>query len=109
MIDEEGVIPESSQQFHKAAVALNQLGKDPRNLIIIVSRDTKHMMHERYASLAPHIGLAAENGFFYIWNSIDKKNDDWNRLLDTKDFSWIEHVKEIMESYMRKTFGSTIE
>jgi len=28
-------------------------------------------MHNWYAEKAPKLGLAAENGFFWRWNSID--------------------------------------
>ena len=77
---------------------------------MVVSTDTKAKLHERYATVAPNVTLAAENGFFWRWNSVNKKIDEWNKLLlDTTEFSWIEHVRQIMEMYVNRTYGSFIE
>ena len=51
---------------------LNELTKDDRNTILLISSHTKDKMHKWYAEACPRLGLAAENGFFWRLDSIDK-------------------------------------
>lgn len=53
--------------------------------------------------------MAAENGFFWRWNSVDLNEHYWFKLIQVVDFCWIESVKDIMKSYTEKTDGSYIE
>jgi trehalose-6-phosphatase len=56
------------------------------------------------------VGLAAENGFFWRWDSINKLEQDWNTLMNIDDDSmWMNQVRLIMESYSQNTFGSYID
>lgn len=51
---------------------LNDLSKDERNTVFILSSQTKDLLHKWYAQSCPQLGLAAENGFFWRLDSIDK-------------------------------------
>lgn len=70
----------------EAIKALDQLSKNnPNNIVFVVSTDSKQVLHKWYSSKAQQLGLAAENGFFWRWTSLDKKEDDWNRLIEIDD------------------------
>jgi trehalose-6-phosphatase len=51
---------------------LNDLSKDERNTVIVISSNLKSLMHAWYAKRAPSLGLAAENGFFWRLDSEEK-------------------------------------
>lgn len=54
--------------------------------------------------------VAAENGFFWRWNSINKKESDWNILLQVEELEeWKEQIKNVMQHYVSKTDGSYID
>lgn len=113
MIDQDGVIPyEMRHGVNKPSndilTALHEMSKDPRNIIVIVSPESKKEMHDLYSRKAPNVGLASENGFFWRWNSTGKSEQDWNQLIKTKDFLWIKQVRLIMQMYKDKTDGSYI-
>jgi len=59
--------------------------------------------------VAPELSLAAENGYFWRWNSIGKTKNDWNQLIQTQDLEWKEQVANIMKHYEQKTDGSYID
>ena len=42
-------------------------------------------MHKWYSQKAPKLGLAAENGFFWRWNSQNRSDNDWNKLIEIDD------------------------
>jgi len=115
IFDQEGVIPMKPnahgkhEPSHEVVEALNLLSANPANIVFVVSKASKAQMHKWYHNLAPNIGLAAENGFFLRWSSANKKENDWDKLLEMDDFQWINQVKLIMEKYQRKTDGSFIE
>lgn len=46
-------------------------------------------MHQWYHEKAPYLGIAAENGFFWRWQSKGKLENEWNELLEVEDFEWI--------------------
>lgn len=92
-----------------AVNALNELSKDPKNIVIIISPSSMGQLIKIYSKKAPNLGLAAENGFFWRWNSKDKKDSDWNQLIQLDDFVWIKQVRLIMEMYNEKTDGAYIE
>lgn len=66
-------------------------------------------MHKWYASACPDLGLAAEYGFFWRFDSKGKSEHHWAKLLKITDFCWIESVKDIMQSHTEKTDGAFIE
>jgi len=69
----------------EALNALNKISEEPSNLVFIVSHDSRKRMHKLYSKKAPKLGLAAENGFFWRWNSINKSESDWNQLIEVED------------------------
>jgi trehalose 6-phosphate synthase/phosphatase len=83
MIDQESIIPFKSKTSGKyeptdqILSALNKISKLPNTIIFIVSPESKKQMHDWYAKKCPNLGLAAENGFFWRWNSVDKGENDW--------------------------------
>lgn len=60
---------------------LNELTKDERNTVLIMSSQMKTLMHKWYSEAAPSLGLAAENGFFWRMDSIEKDEHMWMKLL----------------------------
>ena len=64
---------------------LNKLASNPNNIVFVVSSESKSNMHTWYHKLAPKVGLAAENGFFWRWNSENKTVNDWNKLIEIED------------------------
>lgn len=77
---------------------------------MIVSRSRKEELHNKYSVLAPKVGLAAENGFYWRWNSFNKTDQDWNRLFDESvDLSWIKLVRVLMQTSTGNVQGSFIE
>jgi trehalose-6-phosphatase len=51
---------------------LNELTKDERNTVFVISSNTKDKMHRWYAEACPRLGMAAENGFFWRLGSENK-------------------------------------
>ncbi len=51
---------------------IKELTKDERNTVLVISSHTKEKMHNWYAEACPKLGLAAENGFFWRLDSVDK-------------------------------------
>ena len=76
IIDQEEVIP---MQYIKDSVkmeptpeaikVLSQLSDNPKHIVLVISRESKALMHQWYAEKAPMLGLAAEDGFFWRWSS----------------------------------------
>jgi trehalose-6-phosphatase len=64
---------------------LNELTKDERNTVFLISSATKDRMHQWYAEACPALGLAAENGFFWRPDSKDKNEHQWAKLLKITD------------------------
>ena len=60
----------------KVQEALRKLTEDKRNIVFVISGQEKDIMHKWFAHIG-QLGIAAENGFFYRWNSIDKEVDNW--------------------------------
>ena len=61
--------------------ALNDLTKDERNTVFVISSEMKQLMHKWYAQSAPQLGLAAENGFFWRLDSVNKDEHKWIKLM----------------------------
>jgi trehalose-6-phosphatase len=64
---------------------LNDITKDERNTVFVLSSQTKDLMHKWYASTCPNLGLAAENGFFWRFDSQNKNEHQWIKLLKVID------------------------
>ena len=88
---------------------INRLSKSPNTKIWIISADEKCQVHQTFAKIE-NIGLSAEDGYFYRWNSKGGKTaKDWSTLLKDDDCSWIELVRSIMKNFTESTEGSFIE
>ena len=97
IIDQEGVVPlRNGQPTPEAIEALDNISDQPENIVFVVSSEEKRLMHHWYAEKARHLGLAAENGFVWRWESNDKSENDWKRLNEVIDFDWMNQVKMIM-------------
>ena len=59
--------------------SLEELSKDERNYVFVISSMSKEKVHE-YFSRVKRIGLAAEDGFYYRLNSIGKSESEWDVL-----------------------------
>jgi len=53
-------------------------------------------MHQLFATSAPRLGLAAENGFFYRINSDKKSETEWNKLIKVNNFLWMDTVLNVI-------------
>lgn len=98
-----------SEPTQEALEALDAISENPENIVFVVSSESKSLMHQWYNLRTPHLGLAAENGFFWRWTSKDKTASDWSTLIEVADFEWINQVRLIMNRYVDKTEGSYIE
>jgi len=90
IIDQEGVIPMKSKNgvmepSAEAMKALNGISDEPSNIVFVVSKESKKLMHQLYSEKAPKLGLAAENGFFWRWTSESQRESDWNTLIEVED------------------------
>ncbi len=65
----------------KVVSILNEITKDERNTVFVISSQMKSFMHKWYAEQATHLGLAAENGFFWRMDSLSKDEHTWMKLL----------------------------
>jgi trehalose-6-phosphatase len=64
---------------------LNELTNDKSNTVFVISNHTKSQMHKWYAEACPLLGLAAENGFFWRPDSLDKNEHKWIKPLKITD------------------------
>lgn len=70
--------------------ALDDISKDERNTVFVISSQTKDLLHKWYAAEAPLVGIAAENGFFWRMDSVKKNEYQWIKLLKLLDLYYIE-------------------
>ena len=77
-----------------------------RNTVFLLSGEKKKVLKHILSGDASNIGLAAENGFTYKWNSPGSK---WQVTNDMFDDSWKDTAKQIMQIYTMRTTGSYID
>jgi len=78
--DEEGV--EMSDEIIQL---INTMSKDLNTKIWVISADDRQKVHDTFAKVK-NMGLGAEDGYFYRWDSQgEKTRDDWTRLLREHD------------------------
>ena len=88
---------------------IKRLTKETNTKVFIISSDGKQRVHDIFSS-NEDLGLAAEDGYFYRWNSQNSKSSvDWSKLSKDDDLSWIELVRSIMKTFTESTEGSYIE
>lgn len=100
-----------SEPTEEAADDLEFVAKDPLNQVYVISSRQKHLMKQWYQDKAPHLGLVAEDGFFWKENSLKKSATEkkkWNQLIPKADFAWIKDIYVIFKVYCSKIEGSTI-
>ncbi|KAI0600266.1 family 20 glycosyltransferase [Biscogniauxia sp. FL1348] len=84
---------------------LNDLVDDSRNIVYVMSARRPDEL-DRLFRLVPNLGLIAENGCFV--KGVGKNS--WNQIADrVKVASWKESVKTILQYYLERTPGSSIE
>ncbi|KAI9308246.1 glycosyltransferase family 20-domain-containing protein [Cunninghamella echinulata] len=96
--------PEEAKPSEKTLKALNQLCKNPLNIVWVVSgRDQKTL--EEWLGHIPNLGLSAEHGCFSRFPNADT----WINNSDRIDMSWKDDVREIFKYYTERTPGSFYE
>jgi len=61
---------------------LDQLSKDEWNTVFVVSPHEKRLLHKWFGEHSPALGLAAEDGYLYRFNSHGKNEFEWHKLLE---------------------------
>ena len=69
----------------EAIKALDHVSSIPQNIVFVISSESKAQMHQWYSKKAPKLGLAAENGFFWRWTSLNKTDKEWTKLIEIDD------------------------
>lgn len=88
---------------------IKRLSKEPNTKVFLVCSDEKQRVHDMFSQIED-LGLAAEDGYFYRWNSQGGKTaQDWSKLSKDNDLSWIELARSIMKTFTESTEGSYIE
>ncbi|CDW83346.1 trehalose-6-phosohate synthase [Stylonychia lemnae] len=89
---------------------LDQLTRDQRNTVLVISPHSGRQMHEWYHDTSSII-LAAEDGYQYRLNSTNKNHFDWNNLLelDSTHKEWMNLVEKLMDHYVDQTDGAFVE
>ena len=88
---------------------IKRLSNEENTKVFVISSDGKQRLHDIFAS-NENLGLAAEDGYFYRWSSLNNKTSiDWSKLSRDDDLSWIELVKSVMKTFTDNTEGSYIE
>lgn len=88
----------------EAVGMLNNLCRDPKNVVFIVSGKDKRTLTEWFASCGK-LGLAAEHGYFLRPNA----DAEWETCVTLPDFYWKQIAEPVMKLYTETTDGSTIE
>lgn len=88
----------------EAVGLLNNLCKDPKNVVFIVSGKDKKTLTEWFSSCGK-LGIAAEHGYFLRPNG----DADWETCVALPDFYWKQIAEPVMKLYTETTDGSTIE
>ncbi|KAE8677544.1 Alpha,alpha-trehalose-phosphate synthase 6 [Hibiscus syriacus] len=88
----------------EAVGILNNLCRDPKNVVFLVSGKDRKTLAEWFSS-CENLGIAAENGYF-----IRPKHDaDWETCVSVPDFDWKQIAEPVMKLYTETTDGSAIE
>ncbi|XP_060207632.1 alpha,alpha-trehalose-phosphate synthase [UDP-forming] 5 [Lycium barbarum] len=83
---------------------LNNLCRDPKNIVFIVSgKDTKTLT--QWFSSSETLGLAAEHGYFVRPN----RDAKWETCVAVVDFYWKQIAEPVMSLYTETTDGSFID
>ena len=87
--------------------AITRMASDTtRNTVFLLSGEKKKILTHLLGGNSSNVGLAAENGFTYKWNTPGSK---WQMTNEMFDDSWKDTVKQIMQIYTMRTTGSYID
>lgn len=88
----------------EAVAMLNNLCRDPKNVVFIVSGKDRKTLTEWFSS-CEKLGVAAEHGYFLREN----RDADWETCVAVPDFYWKQIAEPVMKLYTETTDGSAIE
>ncbi|EOY25144.1 Trehalose phosphatase/synthase 5 isoform 1 [Theobroma cacao] len=88
----------------EAVVILNNLCRDPKNVVFLVSGKDRKTLTEWFSS-CEKLGIAAEHGYFIRSN----RDADWETCVSVPDFDWKQIAEPVMKLYTETTDGSAIE
>ncbi|KAL9450919.1 hypothetical protein AB3S75_012628 [Citrus x aurantiifolia] len=88
----------------EAVAILDNLCRDPKNVVFLVSGKDRDTLAEWFSS-CEGLGIAAEHGYFVRPNY----GVDWETCVSVPDFSWKQIAEPVMKLYTETTDGSTIE
>ena len=78
-------------------------------MFIFSPRSKKEVHH--WFNTVPRLGLGAEDGAFYRFDSFMKNEYDWSNLREwtAEETDWKDRVERIMQGYIDKLDGSYID
>ncbi|KAF2316119.1 hypothetical protein GH714_041235 [Hevea brasiliensis] len=88
----------------EAVGILNNLCRDPKNVVFIVSGKDRETLAVWFSS-CQKLGIAAEHGYFARPNH----DADWETCVSVPDFDWKQIAEPVMKLYTETTDGSAIE
>ena len=115
--DYEGTLPSSSEgDFQSKGVKpneevlslLEELSQDKHNTVFIITGREIKLVNEWFGHIKD-LGLAAEHGFVYRFNSGNPMNDKWTRMIKNYNNNWIDSCVDILKPYTERCEGSFIE
>ncbi|KAJ3815243.1 trehalose-6-phosphate phosphatase [Lentinula lateritia] len=109
-------VPSAAVPSEQALNALNNLCKDERNLVYIISGRDADFLDEHLGSVGTAdggrgLGFSAEHGGFVKEpkSSADGSASPWRNFTSKLDMSWMSEVYEVFRYYTERTTGSHIE
>ncbi|HOT13361.1 MAG TPA: bifunctional alpha,alpha-trehalose-phosphate synthase (UDP-forming)/trehalose-phosphatase [Bacteroidales bacterium] len=93
--------PELAIIDKKTLSIINQLSKDPKNTVVIISGRDKNFLEKQFEGL--DVTLVAEHGYFE-----KKHGKDWKETVNTAS-NWKSIVMPILKEYVNRCNGSFIE
>ncbi|XP_031127160.1 alpha,alpha-trehalose-phosphate synthase [UDP-forming] 5 [Ipomoea triloba] len=88
----------------EAVGILNNLCKDPKNVVFLVSGKDRQTLTQWFSS-SENLGIAAEHGYFVR----PSRNEEWETSIAVPDFYWKQIAEPVMVLYTETTDGSFIE
>ncbi|KAI5656320.1 hypothetical protein M9H77_25113 [Catharanthus roseus] len=83
---------------------LNNLCRDPKNIVFIVSGKDRKTLTQWFSS-CERLGIAAEHGYFVR----PDQNAEWETCISVQDFYWKQIAEPVMQLYTETTDGSFID
>lgn len=93
--------PEKARPDAALKNLLEQLSKDPKNHVVIISGRDRHTLEKWLGRL--EVGMSAEHG---VW--VREIHGEWHMLETIRD-DWKEEIRPLMDFFVSRTPGSQIE